>query len=166
MYRDKSGAFIEVACQKKFPMKSYSLPLAIMLVVAGCQAGTGPSSDSDTAGAEAPAPLSVVQQYQFVKVFAPGNTDDPYRDSVFLQLKISGDSAYGVYDWSLPGKDGKRGTFTGHVMQDSIAGQYHYQQEGGVYDDPMIIFLRGNTAIVTLKDASGYPLTDTLPAVP
>lgn len=101
--------------------------------------------------------------YSFFKTYPTEAGDTPYTDSTVLQLTVDGGTAVsGTYRWVIPGKDGKYGTITGRLSNDTIYGRYIYRQEGGNYNDSVRIVLHEGSAVVTQFSPDNYQLTDTL----
>lgn len=137
---------------------------SILLLLAAFSCGCGPDNRQPHNEGAARKSDTPPQHRLFLKVFRVPVNDTVYHDSMRLQLRISGDSAKGIYRWVLPGKDGKEGSISGRLLRDTIRGYYHYQQEGGAYTDPIEIILEDERAVVTQFTAGSYQLTDTIPA--
>lgn len=99
----------------------------------------------------------------FFKAYQTEAADTVYRDTLWLRLhREHSDTLRGTYVWLVPGKDGKRGSVEGSLVQGAFLGLYHYQQEGGDYSDSIRIDFSDGGAIVTQRQASGGLLIDTL----
>ena len=147
-------------------MKSYILVLSLLFFLMGTGCGSSTKQPTDAAGADTAAALvpsaAPVGDYRFEKHYRTPLQDTVLLDTMYLELHLEAGQATGRYLWLIPEKDGKFGHLSGTVVQDTIRGQYAYQQEGGHYTDSIRIVLDGDQAIVTQYNAPQSQLIDTL----
>jgi hypothetical protein len=137
-------------------LRNISKIIVIILLFCSCQF----SSQTDS---QVKKDSTTTTAYVFVKVYPTAAEDTAYIDSTVLDFSVDQHAQVsGTYRWVIPGKDGKFGNITGHISDDTVYGHYHYQQEGGNYDDSVQIILQQQSAVVIQFNAPGYRLTDTL----
>lgn len=146
--------------QNNYVMRQPFFKLSLVLLICwGCQStprsqdGRQPAEEKEHTGGA----------YRFLRVYHSPVEDTVYLDSTLLQFQVADQQVSGSYLWVLPGKDGKSGTIRGRMSGDTVYGRYHYQQEGGKYDDSIQVVLQDDQAIVTQFSSDGYQLKDTLP---
>lgn len=136
------------------PGMSDALSIIAGTIMALCSCGHSPQASESN-----PFPEG---KYTFIRVYQTRAADHTLSDSTILRFDIRNDALVsGTYRWVLPEKDGKYGTITGRLSNDTIFGKYNYMQEGGRYTDSVQIVLGKNSAIVT-QFTGNYPLNDTL----
>lgn len=107
--------------------------------------------------------VKTARDYNFMTVYHTLSDDTSYADSTVLKFSVNEDALVsGTYQWVLPGKDGRYGSVSGYFSHDTVYGRYHYQQEGGSYNDSLQIILKSGEAIAVQFSPDGYELRDTL----
>lgn len=134
------------------------LPCILLLSICSCN-----TSETRENQRENSTDTATADTLHFSKVYTTLINDTAIIDSTYLTIAISpGNEVNGKFVWILPLKDGKGGTITGHMIDDTIRGNYHYRQEGGAFDDSVSIVLYPGKAVVTQYTYNNYELIDTL----
>ena len=142
-------------------MKIYVLLLMTILVMVGCDSAKNSNSNrQNSLGkpdslAEATVSKATTQKLCFENVHPYKNPPPGYEkaaDYDQLKITITGNKAYGIYNWIPYEKDSRKGSFVGTIDQKRITATYVYVQEEIYTGIDIEILLTDNSARVTSKE--------------
>ena len=139
----------------------------LLVLLLMCCIGCGENKEKQDLQEEKPAPDSVktaetkAPEKAFLCFFASENENPSrnLRDSIILNIEVTGEVVTGNFDWIPAEKDSRRGFIQGTKTGDEINGNYAYTQEGVQDTVSVKIQLEGASARITTLSESGEEMS-------